>query len=124
MKDDKIRFNSIFTTAYLFTVTMLFILQISEIPCFFLWLVLMHGGIVVLAVSKKRFKHLGVKDYYQKAYMSFAFFIPILINKIIVAIFSLEENEQVVTIISFIIIAGCLALAIFNFLRFFKNNKA
>ena len=122
MRDERIRFISIFSIAYLFTVAMLFILQISEIPCFFFWLVLMHGGIVALALSKRKFKALGVKDYYQRAYLSFAFFIPILIYKIVVAIFSLEENEQVVTIISFVIIAGCLGLAVFNIIKFLKSK--
>lgn len=117
------RFILIFTAAYLFTVAMLFILQISEIPWFFFWLVLMHGGIVALAISKRKFKELDVKDYYNRAYLSFALFIPILIYKIVIAIIGLVENEILIRYISFGIILICLLVAIFNIYTFRKKYQ-
>ena len=111
---NKTKFILIFSGGYLFTISMLFLLQISEIPWFFLWLVLMHGGIIILALSKRKFKPLTISKYYRRAYISLLLFIPILIYKVIVKFFSLIENNQLVTILSLIIIAVCLINAIYT----------
>ncbi len=117
------KFILIFSLAYFFVVIMLFLLQISEIPWFFVWLVLMHGGIAILAVSKRKFKDLGVKQYYKRAYLSFLLFIPILIYKIIVAITSLEENEVVITYISLGLIIICIVIGIGNIYSYLNSKK-
>jgi hypothetical protein len=111
---NKTKFILIFSGGYLFTISMLFLLQISEIPWFFLWLVLMHGGIIVLALSKKKFKTFPVLSHYRRTYMSLLLFIPILIYKIITRIFSLTENEEVIKIVSLAIILVCLTNLIYT----------
>ena len=111
---NKTKFILIFSGGYLFTISMLFLLQISEIPWFFLWLVLMHGGIIILALSKSKFKTFKVLSHYRRTYLSLLLFIPILIYKIITRIFSLTENEEVIKIVSLAIILVCLTNLIYT----------
>jgi len=111
---NKTKFVLIFSGGYLFTISMLFLLQISSVPWFFLWLVLMHGGIIILALSKRKFKTFQVMPHYRRTYLSLLLFIPILIYKIITRIFSLTENEEVINIISLAIILVCLTNLIYT----------
>ncbi len=114
----------LFSLAYLFTVGMLLLLQLSKMPWFIVWLVLMHSGIVMLAILKKRSKALNTKAYFKRAYGSFALFIPILIYKLVALVFSFEENEQLVKIISFVIIGLCLLLAVYHLFLFRKQTSS
>jgi hypothetical protein len=107
---------------YLFVVVMLFILQISKVPWFFLWLILMHGGIVGLIVSKKKYHDLNILPYYRLAYLSFGLFIPILIYKVIAFIFSIPENKEAIRQVSNVIVIVCLFVAIYNYIKFTANN--
>lgn len=111
------KFILIFSLAYYFVVGMLFLLQISKMPWFFIWLILMHGGIVVLALLKRSYQDLDILSYFKRAYLSLLLFIPILIYKIIVAIFSLEENEAVVTYVSLFFILICIGMGIYNIIK-------
>jgi hypothetical protein len=114
----------LFSLAYLFTVGMLLLLQLSKVPWFIVWLVLMHSGIVMLAILKKRSKALITKAYFKRAYLSFGLFIPILIYKLVALVFSFEENEQLVKIISFVIIGLCLLLAVYHLFLFRKQTSS
>ena len=107
-------FISVLSLIYLYTLGMLYLLQISEMPWFILYLLLMHLGIVGLIVLKKRFKDLKKTFYYRNIYIVFGLFIPILIYKLIVAIFSLEENHLIIQQISIGIIAVGLVVGIIN----------
>lgn len=123
MDSRKNKFLIIYFLINVFTLSMLFMLQISEIPIFFLWLVLMHVGIVGLALTKKHFKDLGVKPYFTRVYLSFALFIPVLIYKLIMAILSLEENHELVTITVYLVMMICILILILNTVFFILRNK-
>jgi len=116
------KFIIIFSLAYFFVLGMLFLLQISKIPWFFIWLVLMHGGIAALVISKKRYKELEVKPYYRNAYITFGLFIPILIYKLIALIFSFEENKELIKYLSLGIIILSVIVGIYNVITFIKKN--
>jgi len=117
------KFITIFSLAYFFVLGMLFLLQISKTPWFFLWLVLMHGGIAALAISKRKFKELQIKYYYRNAYLCFALFIPILLYKIFALILPFEENKAVIKYLSLIIIVFSIVVGIYNILHFKKSNQ-
>jgi len=103
---------------------MLYLLQISEIPWFFLVLLLMHGGIFGLILLKKRYIGLNIKYYYRNIYISFALFIPILIYKLLAAIFPFEENHALIQQLSMGIIIIALLVGIVNIYVFHQRHKA
>lgn len=117
------QFKLYFFIAYAFILLMLFFLQISEIPWFFIFLILMHGGIVVLIILKKRYSNLMIKPTYRSSYMAMGLFIPILIYKIIVKIAGTQENEELMFILSLTAIGIAVLVGIYNFISFTKNNS-
>ena len=120
----KTKFLLVYGITNVFTLVMLLFLQISEIPIFFLWLVLMHLGIIGLALTKKKFKDLAVKPYFKRVYISFALFIPILIYKLIIVILSKEENDELVKTVVISVMIICVVVLIYNIISFiFKNRK-
>lgn len=123
MSNRKTKFLIIYVFVNLFTLSMLFMLQISEIPIFFVWLVLMHLGIIGLAITKKKFSDLRIKTYFKRVYMSFALFIPVLIYKLIVAIFSIEENELLISYSIIFVMIICIIVLMLNIFSFILYNK-
>ena len=123
MSNRKTKFLIIYVFVNLFTLSMLFMLQISEIPIFFVWLVLMHLGIIGLAITKKKFSDLRIKTYFKRVYMSFALFIPVLIYKLIVAIFSIEENELLISYSIIFVMIICIIILMLNIFSFILYNK-
>ena len=117
------KFLLVYGTANAFTLFMLFMLQVSSWPIFILWLVLMHLGIIALALTKRKFKDLDIKTYYKRVYLSFALFIPILIYKLILAIIDQEENESVVNIAVIIVMTVSVIVLLFNIISFILKNK-
>jgi hypothetical protein len=117
------QFRLFFFLTYFFILLMLFFLQISQIPWFFLFLVLMHVGIVILIILKKRYSFLAIKPTYKKSYIAMGLFIPILIYKIIIKVIGETENEGLMLIFSFIAITIAVFIGIYNFFTFPKHNQ-
>lgn len=119
------KFITVFSTVYYYTVGMLFMLNLSEPPWFFGWLVLMHVGILAFILTKKKFKstNLDMKNNYRLAYLSLLLFVPVLIYKIIVAILKVAENEMLIHNIIYVLIGLCVITGIFNMLYFKNRNK-
>jgi hypothetical protein len=71
------------------------LLQVVEFPLFLVVLLLMHTGIVLFIVSKKRFAKIGmvVKKYYLVEYLLLGLYLPILFYKILSYIFLYQVNE-------------------------------
>jgi hypothetical protein len=118
------KFIFLLSLIYLYTLAMLFLLQIIDMPWFFLVLVLMHGGIVGLILLKKRYKSLNITFYYRNIYITFALFIPILAYKLIAAIFSFEENHDLVRYVSIAIIMIALMVGAVNVFVFKKRHMS
>jgi hypothetical protein len=102
---------------------MLYVLQISEIPWFFIVLLLMHGGIAGLIILKKKYKELDKKIYYRNIYIIFALFIPILFYKLVAAIFSFEENHTLIQYVSIGIIVIGLVVGLLNVFIFRRKHQ-
>lgn len=83
----------------------------------------MHLGIVFLILIKKKYKDIEIKFYYKNIYLSFGLFIPILIYKLLAAIFWFEENKAIIRNVSYTLIVLCIIVAIINLSVFLKNYK-
>lgn len=120
----KNKFILMFSGAYCYTLIMLFILNISNPPWFFMWLIFMHIGIVMLILTKRKFKDtkLRIKQNYKIAYISYLLFVPVLIYKGIAAILAVTENQAIIHTYIYFLIAICLITGIFNIFYFLKNN--
>lgn len=116
------KFLLFYILANSFTLAMLVMLQISEWPIFILWLILMHSGIIALALTKRHFKDLDIKKYFKRVYLSFALFIPVLIYKLIFAIIGQEENEVVVRTTVIVAISICVIIMVLNVVSFIFHN--
>lgn len=119
------KFISIFSMVYYYTVMMLFILNLSDPPYFFIWLVLMHAGILAFILTKKKFKstNLDIRNNYRVAYVSLLLFVPILLYKIIVAILKVSENETLIHNTIYGLIGVCMITGVMNILYFKHRNK-
>jgi len=102
---------------------MLYVLQIIEIPWFFVVLLLMHGGIAGLIILKKKYKEMDILVYYRNIYIIFALFIPILLYKLVAAIFSFEENHTLIQYVSIGIIVIGLVVGLINIIIFRRKHQ-
>ncbi len=116
------RFCLFFSLTYFLIIMMLYLLQISEFPWFFVWLVLMHAGIIILVILKRRFKELDVKKYYIRAYVCFGLFIPILAYKVIAGIWKFGEYAGMIRCVSLGIIVISAFIGIYNILGCYRHQ--
>ena len=113
-----------FSLLYLYIVIMLVILQISKVPWFFLWLVLMHMGIIGLILLKKRNHSTGIiiRPIYKIAYGSLLLFTPILIYKLLGRLIGMEVNEMFIETAIIILIILAFLTGIINVFYYKKIN--
>jgi len=101
----------LYSLAQLLTFTFVTLLQFVEMPLFLVYLVLMHSGIALFVISKKKLIKSGydVKPIYQKTYLLLALYLPILVYTLLGYLFKYDPNESVkliMTIIATVINVG------------------
>jgi hypothetical protein len=75
----------LFVLGNLVTFLCIALLQWAEGTTFFLFLLAMHSGIIMLIVSKKRFMahDPSVKQFYDRAYLYLGLYVPLLLYKLV-----------------------------------------
>ena len=91
-------------------------LQFVEGWLFVLALILMHGGIVIFIITKKKYRQIGinVQKYYYRTYAILAMYLPILFTKLIFRLLEKSLNEDVITIVTLSITVVAVGIASVN----------
>ncbi len=106
----------LFVLAELLTVTFITLLQITNVRYFLVFLVLMHTGIALFVISKKRFlkSGLNVIKYYKNMYRYLALYLPILAYKLPSYLFEYTVNHQVIVGLTLTVTTIVVSLSILN----------
>jgi len=102
----------LFILAEIVTFGSITLLQFVDFPLFLFVLLVMHGGIVLFIVLRKRFAKAGlaVKPFYQRTYLLLALFLPILGYALGAVVFGYPVDEGMKRTVS-LILAGIAILA-------------
>lgn len=86
-------------------------------------LVLMHCGVVLYIISKKRFKKLGcdIKRHYTLENALMALYIPVLAAKVLSALDVISFDEEIKKVIVICISAACVVVSIVNCIIMYKR---
>ena len=86
----------IFLLAQIITYIFITFLQQVQGVTFFLFLVFMHGGILLFIISKKMFQQLGVeaKPFYQRSYLLLSFYLPLMLYQLASYIFAYRVDNE------------------------------
>lgn len=115
----------LFLAAVLVTFPLIALLQFVPMPWFFLVLLLMHGGVVLFIVSRRRFLRGGypVIPYYRAEYGMLALYLPILLLKLLACFGILTFDPYVKTLAVLILTAVCLIASAVNAAFLFRRCK-
>ena len=115
----------LFVLAQVLTFAFITLLQMVDFPIFLLFLLLMHIGVVLFIVSKKLFEKSGidVKNFYNVEYLMLAFYIPVLLYKLLSHIFPYTVNTELKMTYTFAITAAAVIVSIINTLRLYNSLK-
>ena len=122
MSKDK-RLIVVFSLSYFLVLGMLFLLQNTNPPLFYVFLVIMHLGIASLALIRSGYNNSKIKKNFVNAYITFALFLPILVYKLLGLIFKYDVNEDIIKTISFILIALSIIVGIINVISLNQKLK-
>ncbi len=109
--------------AYVFTVGFLTAIKIAPLWFFAPGLILMHGGIILFAVSRKTFAKtaINVQSEYQRTYRSLAAFLPILLYRLGSTVLPYDANERFILIATLTVAAFVSGIGVINL--FLLNKK-
>lgn len=112
---------SLFLLGNVVTFAFIALLQLAEGSLFFLFLLAMHGGIVTLIVSKKRFVAFdpSVKQFYDRVYFLLALYIPLLLYKLVGFFFPGAYHGTIASAAMIVVIVVSVAGSILNAMRFY-----
>ena len=115
----------LFLAAVLVTFPLIALLQFVPMPWFFLVLLLMHGGVVLFIVSRRRFLRGGypVIQNYRFEYILLALYLPILLLKLLAGFGILTFDPYVKTLAVLILTAVCLIASAVNAVFLFRRCK-
>jgi hypothetical protein len=116
-----------FLSAQIITYTFITLLQKVEGITFLLFLVFMHGGILLFIFSKKMFHQLGVqaKPFYKSSYLLLSFYLPLMLYQLASYIFAYRvdiEAKWWITIGITIVAVGVSTIQNIQFYQSLKSN--
>ncbi len=117
----------LFVLGNLVTFLCIALLQLAEGMSFFLLLLAMHAGIVMLFVSKKRFMahDPSAKQFYDRAYLYLGLYVPLLLYKLagyfFPGVYSGTMASIAITCVIVISVAGS-TLNVFRFYRYLHQE--
>lgn len=116
MKTKMRRLFWLFCLAEIIVFSFITTLQFVEDWLFVLALVLMHGGIIIFIVTKKKYHQIGinVQKYYYRTYAILAMYLPILFTKLIYRFLDQPLKEDVITIVTMLITVVAVGIASVN----------
>jgi hypothetical protein len=106
----------LFLLAQVFTFTFITLLQFTDFPLFVVMLLLMHVGIALFIISKKRFikSNRAIKQYYTNVYLLLSLYLPILIYKLLSYLFFYDINVALKTTFTIVITICASIYSIYN----------
>ncbi len=115
----------LFIAAILVTFPLIALLQFVPMPWFFLVLLLMHGGVVLFIVSRRRFLRGGypVTRNYHFEYILLALYLPVLLLKVLSSFSILVLDPFAKTLAVLILTAVCLIVSAVNAYFVFRLCK-
>ena len=115
----------LFYFAQIVVFSMITLLQFVKQGWFFLVLLMMHGGIVLLIVSKKWFSQFGftIKPYLKRIYQALALFLLIMFYQVGSLLFTYEVDESLKMIATFVILFFVLIVSVITCAKMMKSIK-
>ncbi|MDI6452573.1 hypothetical protein [Peloplasma aerotolerans] len=100
--------------------TFIIMLQLMPKSLFWILLVLMHLGIIIMIISKKKFIAQGyqVKIYYHRVYLLLILFLPVMFYKLLSGLLTYSVNDTIVTYYTIVIASITILLSFLNILKF------
>lgn len=122
MTDDLKRAKTFFLLGEVITFGFITLLQFLSGVWFILALVLMHSGIVMFIVARKRFEKQGVNvlRQFRLTYIVLAFYLPVLGYKLLARVFAYAVNETLTTIYVLVLTAIAVMIGVYNTLAIAK----